>query len=640
METNGSSRCNGNGNGNGNGYANGEDERPPHVAMLATPGMGHLIPLAELAKRLSSRHGLTSTLLTFASTASATQRAFLASLPPAVSSRALPPVDLSDLPAGSAIETRMSEECARSVPALTAVLADLRRTTRLVAFVADLFGADAFDAARAAGVRRRCLFFPTNLHALTLILHLPDLDAKIPGEFRDLPEPLRLPGCVPVPGPDILMPLQDKSDACYRWMVHHGAKYRDADAVLVNSFDAVEPGPAAVLRHPEPGRPAVYPVGPLIQSGGGKGGDNDAACMEWLDRQPARSVVFVSFGSGGALPSEEMRELALGLEQSGQRFLWVVRSPSDGGAVNDNYYDAESKRDPFAYLPEGFVHRTKGTGLLVPSWAPQTRVLAHAATGGFLTHCGWNSVLESLAHGVPMVAWPLYAEQRQNAVMLADGVGAAVRVPEAKGRVKIAAAVREVMVGAGRGAEVRKKVAELQKAAADGLKEGGNAAAALAEVVGTWMPPSFSSFQSSNCGGGGNDNDNDKVRSLVFVLFGSSGALPSDEMRELALRLEQSGQRFLWVVRSPISDGRTVNDNYYDAESKRHPFAYLPDGFMDRNWGVGMRGRRGATNPGAGACRHGRVPHTLRLELGAGEPGARRGHGGPGRSTPSSGRMR
>jgi len=360
--------------------------------------MGHLIPLAELAKRLASRHGATATLITFASTASATQRAFLASLPPAVSSLSLPPVDLSDLPRGAAIETLMSEECARSVPALTSILLDLKRSTggRLAAFVADLFGADSLDAARAAGVRRRCIFFPTNLHALTLILHLPELDASVPCEFRDLPEPLRLPGCVPIPGPDILMPLQDKSDPCYRWMVHHGEKYRDADAILVNSFDAVEPGPAKILRQPADHRPAVYPIGPLIHADGRRD-DKDALCLEWLDRQPARSVIFVSFGSGGALPTEQMRELALGLELSGQRFLWVVRSPSDEGAVNDNYYDAESK-DPFAYLPEGFVERTttSGMGLVVPSWAPQTKVRAHAATGGSLTHCGWNSVRESI----------------------------------------------------------------------------------------------------------------------------------------------------------------------------------------------------------------------------------------------------
>lgn len=443
---------------NGSSIASsGEDHRPPHVAMLATPGMGHLIPLAELAKRLAARHGITTTLLTFASTASATQRAFLASLPPAISAQSLPPVSLADLPPTAAIETRMSEECLRSVPALTSVLLELRRATRLVAFVADLFGADSFDAAAAAGVRRKCLFFPTNLHVLTLILHLPELDESVTCEFRDLAEPLRLPGCVPIPGPDILMPLQDKSDACYKWMVHHGAKYRDADAVLVNSFDAVEPAAAAILRQPDPHRPVVYPIGPLIKhEDGGANKDSSAprkACLEWLDRQPARSVIFVSFGSGGALPSEEMRELALGLERSGQRFLWVVRSPSDGGAVNDNYYDAESKKDPFAYLPEGFVDRTKDVGLLVPSWALQTRVLAHAATGGFLTHCGWNSVLESLVHGVPMVAWPLYAEQRQNAAMLADAsVGAAIRVPETgKNQEEIAAVVRELMEGEGKG---------------------------------------------------------------------------------------------------------------------------------------------------------------------------------------------
>ena len=142
--------------------------RGPHVAMLATPGMGHLIPLAELAKRLASRHGATATLITFASTASATQRAFLASLPPAVSSLSLPPVDLSDLPRGAAIETLMSEECARSLPALTRMLSELRQTTRLVAFVADQFGMDSFDAARDAGVSTRCLFMPMNLHALSL----------------------------------------------------------------------------------------------------------------------------------------------------------------------------------------------------------------------------------------------------------------------------------------------------------------------------------------------------------------------------------------------------------------------------------------------------------------------------------------
>ncbi|CAD6343166.1 unnamed protein product [Miscanthus lutarioriparius] len=356
----------------------------------------------------------------------------------------------------------MSEECARSLPALTRMLSELRETTRLVAFVADQFGMDSFDAARDAGVSTRCLFMPMNLHALSLVLRLPDLAASVSGEFRDLAEPVQ--------------------------PVHLAKRYREADAILVNSFDAVEPEVAQVLRQPERGRPPVYPIGPLIRQSGviPPSSPPRAACLEWLDRQPARSVIFVSFGSAGALPKEQTHQLALGLELSGQRFLWVVRSPSDEGTLSDNYYNAESNKDPFAYLPEGFLERTKDVGLLVPSWAPQTQVLAHMATGGFLTHCGWNSTLESLVHGVPMLAWPLFAEQRLNAVMLAEGVGAAIRLPERKDKETIASVVRELMVGEGKGAMVRVKVAELQNAAAEGLRDGGAATTALDEVVEKW----------------------------------------------------------------------------------------------------------------------------------------------------------
>ncbi|KAM3198183.1 hypothetical protein ACQJBY_073354 [Aegilops geniculata] len=461
-----------------------EARRPPHVAMLATPGMGHLIPLAELAKRLAARHGVEATLITFASTACATQRAFLASLPPTIASMSLPPVDLSDLPHGASLATLMSEECVRLVPVLAGLLTGLRETTRLVAYVADAFGADSFDAAVAAGVPRRYLFFTGNLHWLTLILHLPELDGSMPGEFRDLAEPVRLPGCVPIPGTEVMSALQDKSNPSYRWMVHHGERYRHAEAILVNSFDALEPDAARVLSLPEPGRPPVYNIGPLIRMDASD--VPRAACLDWLDRQPPKSVIFVSFGSGGSLPTEQMHELALGLELSGQRFLWVVRSPSDEGALHANYYDAESKKDPLAYLPAGFVERTRDVGLLVPSWAPQAKVLAHEATGGFLVHCGWNSVLESLVHGVPMVAWPLYAEQRQNAVMLTEGAGVAIRVPANKKREEIAAVVREIMAGQGEGAKVRAKVAALQKAATEALLEEGAAMTALDEVVRKW----------------------------------------------------------------------------------------------------------------------------------------------------------
>ncbi|CAL5396868.1 unnamed protein product [Camellia sinensis] len=111
---------------------------------------------------------------------------------------------------------------------------------------------------------------------------------------------------------------------------------------------------------------------------------------------------------------------------SGQRFLWVVRSPNDKSA-NAAFFTAQSQNDPFGFLPEGFLERTKGRGLVVQSWAPQIEVLRHHSTRGFLTHCGWNSILESVVHGVPLIAWPLYAEQKMNAVMLTEGLNVALR---------------------------------------------------------------------------------------------------------------------------------------------------------------------------------------------------------------------
>ncbi|CAD6248110.1 unnamed protein product [Miscanthus lutarioriparius] len=243
-------------------------------------------------------------------------------------------------------------------------------------------------------------------------------------------EPVRLLGCVSVPGADILQPLQDRaSDAC-RWMVHHGERYRDADGILVNTFDAAEPGAAAVLRRPEPWRPPVYPVGPITRLATTADDGDDTGCVEWLDAQPERSVLFVSFGSGGALSEAQTRELARGLELSGARFLWVVRSPVDADAAGaganpgESYYDgSKSRDDPLSHLPGGFVERTKATGLVVPSWAPQARVLAHRATMAMLTHCGWNSVLEG---GVAAVR---RAEAERRAAVRGDPGGAQASGP-------------------------------------------------------------------------------------------------------------------------------------------------------------------------------------------------------------------
>ncbi|KAH1072846.1 hypothetical protein J1N35_025174 [Gossypium stocksii] len=146
-----------------------------------------------------------------------------------------------------------------------------------------------------------------------------------------------------------------------------------------------------------------------------------------------------------------MTELAWGLEQSQQKFIWVVRPPSNnalGSYFTIGKNDGDGTPD---YLPQGFFTRTKDIGLVIPMWAPQAQILSHPSVGGFLYHCGWNSTLESITNGVPMIAWPLYAEQKMNAAMLTEDFEIAVRpkvstTEEIVGRGEIEAMVRMMMV--------------------------------------------------------------------------------------------------------------------------------------------------------------------------------------------------
>lgn len=107
--------------------------------------------------------------------------------------------------------------------------------------------------------------------------------------------------------------------------------------------------------------------------------------------------------------------------------LWVVRTPNDKAATA-TYFSMYSQNESFEFLPGAFLERTKGRGLVVPSWAPQAQILAHSSTSGFLIRCSWNSTLESMVNGVPLIVWPLYAEQRMKALMLTQDIKVTLRL--------------------------------------------------------------------------------------------------------------------------------------------------------------------------------------------------------------------
>ncbi|XP_010556588.1 PREDICTED: UDP-glycosyltransferase 72B1-like [Tarenaya hassleriana] len=460
-----------------------------HVAVMPSPGMGHLIPAVELAKRLVHRHGCTVTfVIAGEGPPSKAQRAVLESLSPSIAAAFLPPVDLTDLPPTARIETRISLTVVRSNPELRRLLHSFKAEGRLpAALIVDLFGTDAFDAAAEFNVSPY-IFYTSTANVLSLFLHLPRLDEVIPGEYRDLTEPVHLPGCVPVSGRDLVDPVQDRKDEAYKLLLHNTKRYKEAQGILVNTFIELEPNAIKSIQEPAPDKPTIYPVGPLVNMGSSDPNRTDESeCLKWLGNQPLASVLYISFGSGGTLTCEQLNELALGLEKSVQRFLWVIRSPSS--SANSSFFDSHNQNDPLSFLPTGFLGRTRDRGMVVPSWAPQVQILAHPSTGGFLTHCGWNSTLESVVNGVPLIAWPLYAEQKMNALLLTDEIKVALR-PRPRsdgitGKEEIGRVVK-VLIEGGEGKEMRKRMKILQEAARRVLRDDGSSARAFGEVASKW----------------------------------------------------------------------------------------------------------------------------------------------------------
>uniref|UniRef100_A0A2N9G0P8 Uncharacterized protein n=1 Tax=Fagus sylvatica TaxID=28930 RepID=A0A2N9G0P8_FAGSY len=283
---------------------------------------------------------------------------------------------------------------------------------------------------------------------------------------------------MPVRLEDLIDPMTDCTKQEYNVFLQTGLKMREADGFLFNTWEDLEATTLKALREEECyGFIPVYPVGPLFRPVQLQSSSSRSGLLDWLDQQPVESVLYIAFGSVGlgVLSAQQITEMAWGLELSQQRFIWVLRSPN--------------KIDE---LPDGFLARTHNLGLVVTQWAPQSEILGHPSTGGFLSHCGWNSSLESILNGVPMIAWPLYAEQKMNAAMLTEELGVAVRpkIAPTKGivaREEIEMMVRKVIIADNlEGKAIRTKVKELQNSGKKAWTEGGSSFNALSQLAKQW----------------------------------------------------------------------------------------------------------------------------------------------------------
>ncbi|CAN6834740.1 unnamed protein product [Brassica oleracea var. botrytis] len=197
--------------------------------------------------------------------------------------------------------------------------------------------------------------------------------------------------------------------------------------------------------------------------------------MTWLDEQPESSVVFLCFGSLMNLPATQIKEIAQALEIVGCKFLWSIRTdPKDYPSLSE-------------ILPDGFLNRVSGLGF-VCGWAPQVEIMAHKAIGGFLSHCGWNSILESLRFGVPIATWPMFAEQQLNAFTMVKELGLALEMRLdyllADGEIvkadEIARAVRSLMEGED---VPRRILKEIAGAAKEAVMDGGSSFVAIDRFI-------------------------------------------------------------------------------------------------------------------------------------------------------------
>ncbi|KAL6880463.1 hypothetical protein ACP4OV_012028 [Aristida adscensionis] len=469
--------------------------RTKHVVLFPIPGQGHFTAFLSLARLLSRE--LPDAAVTLVSTprnVAALRSSTAPDRPPPalVGLHALPfvsadhglPADcesMSSLPVPAFI--KLFEAFEALEPAFDAYISGLLAGDADVCVVADVFAAWTAGVARRRGCAHAVFvscgaFGAAVLHALWRSMPALPLGAD---DVLRLPEHPALALHRSQVSPTFFLDgdAGDRLTAFFRRLLQHGDR---TDAVVANTVEELEREGLAMLRRAVGGVP-VWPIGPLVRGAGddddddSKTDENGGGVLRWLDAQPASSVLYISFGSQNTIRQNQMVELAAALESTGRPFVWAVRPPVG------RELDGE-------WLPEGFEARARAEkrGVVVRGWAPQVRILAHGATAAFVSHCGWNSALESLAHGVPIIGWPLAAEQFYNAMVLAEEWGVCVEAARGNdvessglvGRSKLAAVVEAVMGDTAEAAAMRRRVAEVQQVMRDAWAEdGGSSRTAL-----------------------------------------------------------------------------------------------------------------------------------------------------------------
>ncbi|CAD6220537.1 unnamed protein product [Miscanthus lutarioriparius] len=305
----------------------------------------------------------------------------------------------------------------------------------------------------------RCLVAYPMLHEKG---YLPHQETKLDMPVKELP-PLRVR--------DLFYTPPSHQEVMKRTLARVVEAVKKSSGLLMDTFDALEIAEVQRIRE-ELNIPLVLAAGPVnklsSKSIGSSLLDQDFSCIEWLDQHHPESVLYVSYGSLASLDSNEFLEVAWGLANSGHPFLWVVRPDLVRGMDCPDF-------------PNGFEAAVHSRGKVI-RWAPQQEVLAHPAVGGFWTHNGWNSTLESICEGVPMMCRPQFADQTTNTRYVVNTWGVGLELDGELERGNIEKAIRKLMKER-EGGEMRGRAKELKKKVGECLKDGGTAQIAIDKLV-------------------------------------------------------------------------------------------------------------------------------------------------------------
>ncbi|XP_023527302.1 UDP-glycosyltransferase 92A1-like [Cucurbita pepo subsp. pepo] len=469
-----------------------------HIIMLPFMAHGHLIPFLELAKLILRRSSVftvtiactPSNIQYIRSTVSAAVKIQLAELHYSSSGQNLPAnTENTENLSPEQIVTLFHSSIALELP-LRQLITDIikKEGKPPVCIISDLFFGWSVAVARSFNVPifnfTTCGAYGT-LAYISLWLNLPHRssaadDFSVPG----FPEGCRFHRSQL----NQFVLAADGTDSWSKFFQPQLSSALSSDGWLCNTVEEVE---SFGLRHLRDYiKIPVWGIGPLLPESTSRrwGKEKDSGvhlenCINWLNSHSKNSVLYISFGSQNTISETQMLELAHGLEESGKAFIWMVRPPLG------HDMKAEFRAE---WLPERFEERMKerNGGLLIRNWAPQLDILSHEAVGAFLSHCGWNSMVESLSQGVPMIGWPMAAEQAYNSKMMVEEMGVGLELTRGREREfrrgKVKKMIEMVMGEGGKGEEMRKKAAivkDKMTAAVEDYNEKGSSVRSLEEFL-------------------------------------------------------------------------------------------------------------------------------------------------------------